>query len=53
MVQYEEILKFWFGSCDEADYGKPRQFWFNPDPQFDREVRNRFQTYYELAASGN
>jgi uncharacterized protein (DUF924 family) len=52
MSKIDEILDFWFGRPDETDYGKSRQFWFNKNPEFDKEVQTRFQTDYELAASG-
>lgn len=52
MSAVDEILGFWFGYPDDAGYGKPRQFWFAQNPEFDREVQTRFQTDYELAASG-
>ncbi|HAZ44539.1 MAG TPA: DUF924 domain-containing protein [Cyanobacteria bacterium UBA11369] len=52
MSQFQEILNFWFGNPDESSYGKPRQFWFASDPEFDIAVRSHFQTDYELAASG-
>jgi uncharacterized protein (DUF924 family) len=52
MSQFQEILNFWFGHRDESSYGKPRQFWFASDREFDIAVRSHFQTDYELAASG-
>lgn len=48
----EEILEFWFGKPDEADYGKPRKVWFTKKPEFDQEVRSRFLETYRQAAAG-
>ena len=48
----EEVLDFWFGPEDEPGYGEFREAWFRKDPEFDREVQERFGTLYERAASG-
>lgn len=52
MSQANEILDFWFGKPDEADYGKPRKVWFIKNPAFDEEVRSRFLNDYQQAAAG-
>ena len=52
MSQAKEILDFWFGKPDEADYGKPRKVWFIKNPEFDKEVRSRFLYDYQQAAAG-
>ncbi len=52
MSQANEILDFWFGKPDEADYGKPRKVWFIKNPEFDQEVRSRFLNDYQQAAPG-
>ncbi|HBE16808.1 MAG TPA: DUF924 domain-containing protein [Cyanobacteria bacterium UBA11149] len=52
MSQQQEIIEFWFGKVDEPEYGKPRQVWFTKNPEFDEEVRSRFMTDYQEAASG-
>jgi uncharacterized protein (DUF924 family) len=43
----EDVLRFWFGEVEE-----PREEWFRKDEDFDREIRDRFETLYESAASG-
>ena len=48
----EEVLQFWFGREDEPGYGEFREAWFRKDPEFDREVQERFGTLCERAASG-
>jgi uncharacterized protein (DUF924 family) len=48
----EEILDFWFGGQGEPGYGEFREAWFRKDPEFDQRVRERFETLYETAASG-
>ncbi|MCA1717924.1 MAG: DUF924 domain-containing protein [Actinobacteria bacterium] len=47
-----EILDFWFGREGEEGYGGFREAWFTKDPEFDREVRDRFEGAYEEAAAG-
>jgi uncharacterized protein (DUF924 family) len=48
----EEILDFWFGREGEEGYGEFREAWFTKDSEFDREIRDRFETVYKEAASG-
>ncbi len=48
----EEVLEFWFGREGEEGYGEFREAWFLKDPDFDREIRDRFETVYEEAAAG-
>ena len=48
-----EILDFWFGREGEEGHGAFREAWFTKDPEFDREVRDRFEGAYEEAAAGN
>ena len=54
MADIEEILTFWFGEIrDEPAYFEeyaPR--WFVQNADFDREIVQRFQADYELAAQG-
>ncbi|MBW4649168.1 MAG: DUF924 domain-containing protein [Kastovskya adunca ATA6-11-RM4] len=52
MSRVTEILNFWFGSPESEEYGKRRQFWFTKSAEFDEEVRSRFLSDYEQAASG-
>ncbi|HEY9605171.1 MAG TPA: DUF924 family protein [Allocoleopsis sp.] len=52
MSQFQEVLDFWFGKPDEADYGKSRKVWFIKNPDFDEEVRSRFLSDYQKAAAG-
>jgi uncharacterized protein (DUF924 family) len=49
----EEVVDFWFGREGEPGYGEFREEWFRKDPEFDREIRDRFETLYEEAASGD
>ncbi len=48
----EEILAFWFGREGEEGYGQFREAWFTKDPDFDREIRDRFEDVYEAAMAG-
>ena len=47
-----DVLDFWFGREGEPGYGEFREAWFEKDPDFDREVRDRFGALYEEAAAG-
>ncbi|HEY9030187.1 MAG TPA: DUF924 family protein [Kangiella sp.] len=46
------VLDFWFGAPDSAELGADRAIWFQSDPQFDQEVRERFGEAHRLAAEG-
>lgn len=48
----KEILDFWFGSPKSVDYGIERSFWFTKNPEFDKELGDRFLLNYEQAARG-
>jgi uncharacterized protein (DUF924 family) len=52
MSSPQEVLDFWFGREGEEGYGEFREAWFNRDPEFDREIRDRFESVYEEAAAG-
>ena len=43
-MDVDEVLKFWF----ERD----RNAWFDKNPAFDEEIRQRFLPHYELGAAG-
>ncbi len=48
----EEVLAFWFGREGEEGYGEFREAWFSRNPDFDHEIRDRFETVYEEAVAG-
>ena len=52
MSQAKEVLEFWFGTPDDADYGQQRKIWFTKNPEFDQKVRSLFTPYYQQAATG-
>ncbi|MGB5959664.1 MAG: DUF924 family protein [Coleofasciculaceae cyanobacterium] len=52
MSQAKEILDFWFGTPDNADYEQQRKIWFTKNPEFDEEVRSHFTSQYQQAATG-
>lgn len=52
MANFQEILNFWFGTPEQPNYGKPRDVWFSKNLEFDRQVKTKFLSDYELAASG-
>lgn len=43
-AEAEEVLAFWFGDLDEDGLASPAQQkrWFTKDPEFDREIEDRF-----------
>jgi uncharacterized protein (DUF924 family) len=51
-MKADEVLDFWFGREGEPGYGEFREEWFRKDPEFDREVRDRFEELHEQAAAG-
>jgi uncharacterized protein (DUF924 family) len=53
LVKADEVLDFWFGREDEPGYGGFREEWFRKDPEFDREVRDRFEGLHQEAAAGH
>src|SRR5215212_1139421 len=51
-MKADEVLDFWFGREGEPGYGGFREEWFRKDPEFDREIRDRFEGLHEQAAAG-
>ncbi|MDJ0728338.1 MAG: DUF924 family protein [Prochloraceae cyanobacterium] len=49
MSKFQEILSFWFGQPEAANFGKSRKIWFAKNEEFDREIRSRFLTTYQQA----
>jgi uncharacterized protein (DUF924 family)/NAD(P)H-dependent FMN reductase len=50
--EVEEVIEFWFGSEGETGDGEFREEWFAADPEFDREIRERFLETYAQARAG-
>ncbi len=48
----EEVLAFWFGREGEEGYGEFREAWFSRNPDFDHEIRDRFEDIYGEAVAG-
>ncbi|MBN4016429.1 DUF924 domain-containing protein, partial [Rhodospirillaceae bacterium AH-315-P19] len=48
----EEILDFWFSEKDAAGQATARELWYQPDPGFDRKIRERFLNDTKLATAG-
>lgn len=48
----EEVITFWFGAPDSAELGANRAIWFDSNPAFDDEIRQRFGEANQQAASG-
>ena len=53
MSRSDEILFFWFGEPrdDKVYYDEWHARWFNANPQFDQEVRDRFTDDYQQAST--
>lgn len=49
MLRVDEILNFWFGRPDEANYGKQRSFWFRKNTEEDQKIQSQFLQDYEQA----
>ncbi|MEO8566357.1 MAG: DUF924 family protein [Betaproteobacteria bacterium] len=48
----QQILDFWFGPPDGAEYGTTRDAWFRKNATFDAEIRRRFGAGIETALEG-
>ena len=48
----KEVVDFWFGSSESAEFGKRRQIWFQSTADFDREIKQRFSEANRLASAG-
>ena len=48
----EEAITFWFGAPDSAELGANRAIWFDSNPAFDDEIRQRFGEASQQAAAG-
>lgn len=46
------VLGFWFGDLPPGTDPEPRDVWFKPTPDFDREITERFLGDTERAAAG-
>lgn len=50
--EIDEVLGFWFGGEGEPGYGEFREEWFAAEPEFDKEIRERFLETYARARAG-
>jgi len=48
----QEILDFWFGGTDSAEFGTQRKVWWIKDAAFDRGIAERFGATIERALRG-
>jgi len=48
----QEILDFWFGAADGAEFGTQRKVWWIKDAAFDRGIAERFGATIERALRG-
>ena len=49
MTDIDEVLEFWFGKLDADGLASDaaRSRWYSKNPDFDREIRERFAGYCE------
>jgi uncharacterized protein (DUF924 family) len=47
-----DILDFWFLPLSDPEHGKSREVWWEPPPEFDAEVRERFSAAVDRAVAG-
>lgn len=47
------INTFWFGAADDDAYGQARREWFVKNPDFDAEIKQRFEPTMRDAAVGS
>jgi uncharacterized protein (DUF924 family) len=47
-----EVLDFWFGTPDSAEFGRERKMWFRKDDNFDAMLRERYGALIDAAAAG-
>ena len=52
MLEFSEILDFWFGPPQAAHRGRPRKEWFRKNADFDAEIRRRFANVHQDALNG-
>ena len=52
MSPVDDILEFWFGRPEDDRFGKLRDKWFEKEPAFDAEIRQRFLAIYQRTAAG-
>src|SRR5256885_9803218 len=52
ILDFIEVLDFWFGAPDSRERGRPRKLWFQKSESFDAEIRSRFLATWERAARG-
>lgn len=48
----KDVLEFWFGAPESAEFGQRRQCWFVKDSEFDAQIRSLFAKEFEIAADG-
>jgi uncharacterized protein (DUF924 family) len=52
VARWDEVLEFWFGAPDSAEFGRQCRRWFEKSQAFDDLIRERFLATYEAAATG-
>ncbi|WP_321952271.1 DUF924 family protein [Paraburkholderia bannensis] len=47
-----EVLDFWFGAPDSAQFGRAQKMWFKKSASFDASLRERFGALLDAACAG-
>ncbi len=52
MSLMNDVLDFWFGPPESAEFGQRRKAWFVADSEFDAQITSQFGAAFEVAAAG-
>lgn len=52
LIEYNDVLEFWFGDPNGHGFGQHREAWFAKDDAFDAEIRTRFGKDVARASAG-
>lgn len=52
MDEFDRILDYWFGPPDSEIHGTFREMWYRGGPEIDAQIAERFEAFYEHAATG-
>lgn len=48
----KDVLDFWFGAPESAEFGQRRMCWFVKDPEFDATIQAQFAEDFGIVADG-
>ena len=53
MLDFSEVLDFWFGSPSSPQHGRSRAQWFRKQADFDAQIVSRFAAVHDAALNGS